>query len=500
LVDYLNLIITIPNPCGVIGLPDDHMHLPEVRWLPNMVILDIETTGGSHLFDRITEIALVRIENGEIVDTWQSLINPERSIPSSITVLTGISDAMVKDAPTFAEIAPTLYQYLEGLPLAAHNVRFDYGFLKAEYQRINATLMLKTLCTVKLSRRMFPDYKGHGLDAIMRRHGLTTKARHRAMGDVILVLEYLEVAKRALGSVRVLEEINYQSRGPSLPTWIDSSLLDKIPDSPGVYLFFGDTDLPIYIGKSVKLRSRILNHFSSDHSSSKEMKIAQEVKHVEWIETAGELGALLLESKLVKERQPVYNRMLRRNRQLQSIRLGETLDQTPWISYVSVDEFDPSYFNLLYGMFRTKRAAVEAIRQIAVDYKLCPRLLGLETGKGACFSYQLKKCSGVCAGKEAPELHYLRLKQALIGMRLKSWPYEGRIGIKEIDKLTGKTQIQVFEQWCHIATIEDDIQMDEARQSRFEFNFDLDTYKLLTRYLKKPVDLIRFNSESITNY
>lgn len=207
MVDYLNLIITIPNPCGVIGLPDDHMHLPEVRWLPNMVILDIETTGGSHLFDRITEIALVRIENGEIVDTWQSLINPERSIPSSITVLTGISDAMVKDAPTFAEIAPTLYQYLEGLPLAAHNVRFDYGFLKAEYQRINATLMLKTLCTVKLSRRMFPDYKGHGLDAIMRRHGLTTKARHRAMGDVILVLEYLEVAKRALGSVRGLEEL-----------------------------------------------------------------------------------------------------------------------------------------------------------------------------------------------------------------------------------------------------------------------------------------------------
>lgn len=464
---------------------------PNVSWLPDMVILDIETTGGSHLYDRITEIALVRIQNGEVVDTWQSLINPERPIPITITYLTGITDEMVKDAPTFAEIAPILYQYLEGVPLAAHNVRFDYGFLKAEYQRINATLMLKTLCTVKLSRRMFPDHRGHGLDAIMQRHGLTTNARHRAMGDVILVLEYLEVARRLLGSVRVIEEINYQSKGPSIPIGLEKGLIDRVPDSPGVYLFFGETDLPIYIGKSVKLRSRILNHFSSDHASSKEMKIAQEVKHIEWIETAGELGALLLESKLIKERQPIYNRMLRRNRQLQSIRLAETLDQTPWISFVSADEFDPSQFGFLYGMFRTKRAAIEAIRQLAIDHRLCPRLLGLESGKGACFSYQLKKCSGVCAGKELPEIHYLRLKQALIGMRLESWPYEGRIGIRESDKATGKTQIQVFEQWCHLATVEDDIQMDEAKQSRFEFNFDLDTYKLLTKVLRKSVEIIK---------
>lgn len=464
---------------------------PNVSWLPDMVILDIETTGGSHLYDRITEIALVRIQNGEVVDTWQSLINPERPIPIIITYLTGITDEMVKDAPTFAEIAPILYQYLEGVPLAAHNVRFDYGFLKAEYQRINATLMLKTLCTVKLSRRMFPDHRGHGLDAIMQRHGLTTNARHRAMGDVILVLEYLEVARRLLGSVRVIEEINYQSKGPSIPIGLEKGLIDRVPDSPGVYLFFGETDLPIYIGKSVKLRSRILNHFSSDHASSKEMKIAQEVKHIEWIETAGELGALLLESKLIKERQPIYNRMLRRNRQLQSIRLAETLDQTPWISFVSADEFDPSQFGFLYGMFRTKRAAIEAIRQLAIDHRLCPRLLGLESGKGACFSYQLKKCSGVCAGKELPEIHYLRLKQALIGMRLESWPYEGRIGIRESDKATGKTQIQVFEQWCHVATVEDDIQMDEAKQSRFEFNFDLDTYKLLTKVLRKSVEIIK---------
>lgn len=481
-------------------LPEALNCFPDVRWLPDMVILDIETTGGSHLYDRITEIALVRIENGEIADRWQSLVNPERSIPLSITHLTGISDAMVKDAPTFADIAATLYQYLEGMTLAAHNVRFDYGFLKAEYQRINATLKLKTLCTVKLSRRLFPDHKGHGLDAIMRRHGLTTQVRHRAMGDVTLVLDYLEVARSTLGSVKVLGDIDYLSRGPSLPIGLEASLVNGIPDCAGVYLFYGDGQLPIYIGKSVKLRSRILNHFSSDHASSKEMQIAQEVKHIEWIETAGELGALLLESKLIKDRQPIYNRMLRRNRQLQSIRLAETLNQSPWISYVAADAFAPSDFGLLYGMFRSKHAATEAIREIAVTHRLCPRMLGLETGKGACFSYQLKKCSGVCAGKEAPEIHYLRLKQALIGMRLASWPYEGRIGIREIDPLTGKTQIQVFDQWCHIATVEDDIQLDEAMQSRFEFNFDLDTYKLLLRYLKKPVNIMRLDRKASLNF
>lgn len=474
---------------------DDSRYLPEIAWLPDMVILDIETTGGSHLYDRITEIALVRIQNGEIVDTWQSLINPGKPIPITITYLTGITDEMVKDAPTFEEIAPTLYQYLEGVPLAAHNVRFDYGFLKAEYQRINATLMLKTLCTIRLSRRMFPEHRGHGLDAIMRRHGLTTNARHRAMGDVILVLEYLEKARLALGSVRVIEEIQYLSQGPSLPVGLEKGVVDKIPDSPGVYLFFGETDLPIYIGKSVKLRSRILNHFSSDHASSKEMQIAQEVKHIEYIQTAGELGALLLESKLIKDRQPVYNRMLRRNRQIQSIRLAETLNQTPWITYLSADEFDPGNFGLMYGMFRSKKAAAGAIRQLAIDHKLCPRLLGLESGQGACFAYQLKRCTGVCAGKEPPEIHYLRLKQALIGMRLKSWPYEGRIGIREVDEITGKTQIQVFEQWCYLTTVEDDIQMDEAIQSRFEMNFDLDTYKLLIKALKKPIEIIQFNNK-----
>lgn len=159
---------------------------------------------------------------------------------------------------------------------------------------------------------------------------------------------------------------------------------------------------------------------------------------------------------------------------------------------MSGHELDPYQFEFLYGLFRTKGGAREAIRKMSIEHRLCPRLLGLESGKGACFSYQLKKCTGVCAGKEPPEIHYLRLKQALISLRLQSWPYEGRIGIREADGATGKTQIQVFEQWCHLTTVDDEIQMDEARHSRYEFNFDLDTYKLLARTLKKSIDIIEF--------
>jgi DNA polymerase-3 subunit epsilon len=465
-------------------------------WLPDMVFLDTETTGGSPLYSRLTEIGLIRIENGEITGRWETLVNPEVRIPASITGITGITNEMVKDAPTFKEIAGDLYGYLEGMVMAAHNARFDHGFLKAEFKRLGATLRQRTLCTVKLSRKLFPHHKGHSLDAIMQRHGLRTDARHRAMGDVQLLLDFLEAARRELGEAIVLQEINTLLKGPSLPPALDGAFLDEIPDAPGVYTFYDENETPLYIGKSVTLRSRVMSHFSSDHSSAREMKITQEIKRVEWIETAGELGALLLESKLIKERLPVYNRMLRQKRKLFSLQISELMSQTPWVKLVSSDEFSPSHFEYLYGMFRSKKRALETLRALADKHQLCGKMLGLETGKGACFSYQLKKCSGVCAGKERPELHYLRLRQAMISMRLKNWPFDGRIGIREQNKESRKTQVHVFDQWCHLGSVDDEIELDEILQSRSPLDFDMDTYKLLTKALKKPAHILKLTNNS----
>ena len=468
--------------------------------LPNCVILDLETTGGTPLYDRITEIALIRFEDGMEADRWETLVNPGISIPPFISRLTGITNEMVKDAPAFEDIADKLYAYIEGAVLMAHNIRFDHGFLKSEFRRLGAVLRQKVMCTVKLSRKLYPQHRGHGLDAIMHRHGLISRSRHRAMGDVELVVAYLELARRELGESRLLEAVASLSKEPSLPAGLDTAFLNEIPDSPGVYLFYGENDLPLYIGKSITLRSRVMSHFSSDHASSKDMRIGQQVNRVEWLETAGELGALLLESRLIKERQPIHNRRLRSSRDLFSLSLAGGLNQVPLVNIIWGDDIDPALFEYLYGLFRSKKAAIEALRRIATDNRLCPRMIGIESGKGACFAQQLKRCDGVCTGRESPELHYLRLKQALVPYRLKSWPYPGKIGIRELDEDTDRSQLHIFEHWCHLGTAEDEGELEEIMRAHSSanasFSFDLDIYNLLQRSLNKYSEIISLGCHS----
>ena len=314
--------------------------------LPCYVLLDLETTGGNPLDCRITEIAAVRVENGLEVARWSTLVNPGTRIPPLIQNLTGISDAMVADAPSFDEIGATLLKLLDGAVLVAHNVRFDHGFLLHEYARMDVVLRVKTLCTVRLSRKLYPQHKGHGLDAIMQRHGLTTLSRHRAMGDVDLMQGFLQVATQELGADAISQQAQILLQGSAaLPPHLETNVAD-IPETAGVYLFYGEdieaaavgkknankssdknaqnrTQIPLYIGKSIKLRSRVMSHFQAASREAREMRIAQEIRRVEWIETAGELGALLLEARLVKELQPLLNRQLRRERTLCAWRLDE---------------------------------------------------------------------------------------------------------------------------------------------------------------------------------
>ncbi len=455
------------------------------------VILDLETTGGTPLHDRVIEIALIRFEDGAESERWETLVNPGVSIPPFITRLTGISNAMVEEAPSFADVAHRLYGFLEGAVLAAHNVRFDYGFLKNEYRRIGAQLQHRVLCTVRLSRKLYPHHKGHGLDAIVRRHGLKTDVhvRHRAMGDVELVAAYLDLARRELGSRQLAEAAGVLLKQPSLPSQLDAPVLDRIPDGPGVYLFYGKNDLPLYIGKSVALRSRVMSHFSGDHASFSDMRIVQEVERVEWRETAGELGALLLESRLIKQHQPIHNKRLRRSRTLFSFNLVHDSAQVPLVNMVTEEDIRPEVFGHLYGLFRSKTKAVDTLREIVREHGLCPRVVGLENGKGACFAHQLKRCNGVCAGKEAPELHYLRLKQTLTPLRLKSWPYPGKIAIREYDESSDRCEVHVFDHWCHLATVDTESDLDEM-EARPSMKFDLDTYKLLLKFLGKQTEVI----------
>lgn len=465
--------------------------------LPSYVFLDLETTGVTPLKDRITEIALIRFEDGIEMSRWQTLVNPETTIPDFIQQLTGITNAMVANAPSFKQVAGQLLDYLDGTILCAHNVRFDHGFLKSEFKRIGITLRQKVLCTVKLSRKLYPQHRSHALDAIISHHQLNCQARHRAMGDVEMMVGFLNSATQEFGISKIREAAEHLLKGAkSLPSGIDAVQVDDIPETPGVYLFYGDSKiLPLYIGKSINIRERVLSHFSSDHASTKEMRISQEITHIEWIETAGEFSALLLESKLIKERQPIYNRQLRRERQLCSWRIALNKNQRPLVSLVREDEIQPETLGQLFGTFRSRRQAIEVLRNIADQYQLCPRVLGLEAGKGACFAHQLKRCKGVCANKESAELHYIRLQQAMVAHRLKTWPFKGKIGIYEQHQFNGKAELHVFEHWVHISSVKDEAEMNDLIDiDKSDLVFDLDTYKLLIKVLNKSnVKLLEMN-------
>ncbi len=467
-----------------------------MHWLPDLVFLDIETTGATPLYDRITEIALIKIENGQKTVIWQSLLNPELPIPRNITGLTGITNDMVQNAPTFKEIAGDLFSHLQGMVLVAHNCRFDYGFLKAEFKRLGGTLRLQTLCTVKLSRKLYPDVTGHSLDVIMHRFNLHTNARHRAMGDTQLMLDFLEATKQEMGSVKVLEAINYLLKGPTLPPWLDHSFINNIQDVPGIYIFYDEGDLPLYIGKSIKLKTRVLNHFSSDHKTVTEMEVSQKVRRIECRETAGELGALLLEAKLVKQMQPVYNRLLRNVTKMYALRMSEQMNDLPWLRVISVDDVDPESLGYMYGMFKTKKAAKSLMHNLADEFKLCLKVLGIEKGGGKCFAQQVNKCSGVCVGKEKYELHHLKLRQALVKHKIKSWPYEGRIGITELNTDTNNKQIHIFEHWCHLETVNNEADFYEAINSKFEKKFDIDFYRLSQKSLVSGYQILNMDKSN----
>jgi DNA polymerase-3 subunit epsilon len=455
--------------------------------LPCFVMLDLETTGGNAVHDRITEIAAVRVENGVEVARWSTLVNPRVRIPTFIQSLTGITDAMVQDAPPFDLVATRLLQLLNGAVFVAHNVRFDHGFVFNELQRLGIALKVKTLCTVRLSRKLYPQHKGHGLDAITQRHGLHNQARHRAMGDVDAVLGFLKLAADELGPDVLAREASALLQGSaSVPPQLETAIAD-IPDTPGVYLFYGEGALPLYVGKSINIRTRVLSHFQSATKVAREMRILQEIRRVEWQETAGELGALLLESRLVKEMQPVYNRQLRRESQLSGWLLQDDPSARPLLKLVGIDDLGVGRLNQLYGVYRSKRQATDALRLLADAHGLCPQALGLESTKGACFAHQLGKCKGLCAGRETAALHRIRLQMALAQQRLQAWPHPGRVGVREYQAASGRTDIHVFDHWCHLATVHDPSELADTLQSRQTLAFDLDTYRLLVKRLAHPL-------------
>lgn len=450
------------------------MKQPKSTW-PVLAFVDIETTGSHFERDRITEIGIKTLCDGE-VHVWEQLIDPETFIPQNIQRLTGISPQMLAGQPNFEEIAPELKRQLEGKIFVAHNARFDYGFIKAAFKRVGIDFRPKVLCTVKLSRLLFPQQTRHNLDTLVNVHQLTVSARHRALGDADVLLQFWQVCERTFGPARLLEAIDQLTSSVSLPPNISQSLIDSIPDTPGCYIFYGEHNAPLYIGKSIALRSRVMSHFQSALTVRKEMKLAQQVFHIEWIQTSGELTALILESKLIKERMPSMNIKLRRSKDLCAWQLQEDSNGLQKPVLVTHKQLSPGLQNNLYGLFSGKREAHSYLAAIAKKHRMCEALLGLEKaieGK-PCFGYQVKQCDGACVGKVSLDVHHLRLKTALQAFKVQVWPYKGPIAIQDGDSMV------VIDKWCYLGVATDHDELLSLASSA-NAEFDLDIYKIVKK-------------------
>src|SRR6202521_3197872 len=215
----------------------------------DLVFVDLETTGGNAAYDRITEVGVVRVRNGELVEEWSSLVNPECPIPSYIEAFTGITNQMVADAPRFAEIAAIVRQKLQAALFVAHNARFDYSFLRSEFLKAQMNFSATVLCTVKLSRRLFPEFPRHNLDAVMERNGLTCGARHRALGDARVLHDFWCKLRRDLAEPRLAAAVQTVLGAHKLPAHLPPGLADDLPEGPGAYRFFGEDNTLLYVGK-----------------------------------------------------------------------------------------------------------------------------------------------------------------------------------------------------------------------------------------------------------
>lgn len=454
--------------------------------LSDLVFVDIETTGGKLNVDDITEIALIHVCQGEEVGRFQTFLKPRRAIPPWITELTGISQAMVADAPRFADIAEQLAPWFHNRVFVAHNARFDYGFIKAAFAQVGLPFKVPVICTVKLSRALYPQHKRHGLDQIIERFGFECENRHRAMDDAQMLWQFLQVALVQKPPGLVWQAIKQQLKLPSLPSHVNPHILEDCPDTPGVYRFYNQQGHVIYVGKSVNLRSRILSHFSVGPNNAKDLNIAAEMTDIDWIECAGDLGAQLLEAKLIKELSPKYNVRLKKVTKLWSFETVEDHEGYLNLKLLSTDQLSADMLHNRFGLYRSKKQALSVLEKWVQQHQLCQRLSGLENKRsGACFAFQLKRCKGACCGQESPQHYNLRLKMAMEPMREKTWPWSGPIIVKE--QTADIEQVHLIHQWCWLGSANNQEELyDLLEHASPSHTIELDVYKILVKFLLNP--------------
>jgi DNA polymerase-3 subunit epsilon len=285
------------------------------------------------------------------------------------------------------------------------------------------------------------------------------------------------------GSTALHESVLEALREPRLPPQLPADLAEDLPETPGVYLFRGEGGAPLYIGKSRNIRSRVFGHFTHEQSAGKDAMLSRDARGLEWIETGGELGALFLESRLIRELAPPGNRRPRTGEGdcvLKLARFGDGLVPEVVPLDHSLDRDD----SVIYGPFRTERDAWRALEGKAREARQCLKVLGREAGEGSCVAHQLGQCRGACVGTEPRALHDARLQMTLASLKLKAWPFEGPVGIREPAPDARGMQVHVLDRWCHLGTARDESEIDELLRHAQPDAFDADSYRIIGRALK----------------
>jgi len=367
-------------------------------------IIDVETTGQGN---KITEIAIFKYDGSRVVDEFTSLVNPEMYIPEYITVLTGIDNAMVADAPTFSEVANAILSITEGSIFVAHSVNFDYNVIRNEFKAIGIDFSRKKLCTVRLSRKLIPGYTSYSLGKICDSLHIEINGRHRARGDAEATVVLFEKLLHAEGSEKVFSDfLKKSSKEATLPPHLPSAVFNAIPNAPGVYFFKNKKGKIIYVGKAKDLKKRVLGHFYN--KTEKELNLCRETADIDFELSGSELVALLMEDAAIKKHFPEYNQASKRNPKAYAIFSFEDRNGIIHLAYNTL-KATPHPILTFYNISDCR----QFLERLCTQYQLCPKYCHLQEGVLQCSHYLIKTCQGICIEKEPVSNYNQRVKTAL---------------------------------------------------------------------------------------
>ena len=374
-------------------------------------VVDIETTGGRANMDKITEIAVVRHDGEKVLDTYQTLVNPEMAIPYNITQITGITQDMVADAPRFFEVAKKVVEMTNDAVFVAHNVRFDYNFLQHEFKRLGYTFSKRQLCTVRLSRKAFPGLPSYSLGNLIKYFNIKVNDRHRAYDDALASAKLLEMALNQDGSEEKISDlVDLGIKESQLPQNITLEKLHDLPEECGVYYFHDKAGDLVYIGKSINIKKRVMEHFANRNKKGELLQ--KSVHEISYEITGSELVALLKESHEIKYHHPYVNRAQRARNFQHVIHQYKNEEGYICLNYKKPTAKVRNQLNILRA-YPTQMSARANLNRLLEEFELCQLYCNIDSTGKPCFYYHLHKCTGACIGKESPEDYNARVLEAI---------------------------------------------------------------------------------------